>query len=231
MFPTALFPYAFLLGIALQFVQTKIYTNRWAIKITGGPDAADLIAGKYGFVNMGQIGGLVDHYQFHQSGIIKRSTIKSRGKHILITTENKVKWIQQQMVQKRVKRTNTMDQTLVTSFNDPKWDSMWYIHCDHNCLTDMNIQAALKASVIERLFSEKLLGSLFFQLCVSRAVKSAWNKPALFAEKLYLAMKGLGTDTDTLTRIIVSRSEIDLLKIIQEYKRMYGKTLQEAILV
>ncbi|XP_059405794.1 annexin A1-like [Carassius carassius] len=69
-----------------------------------------------------------------------------------------------------------------------------------------------------------------FEDCVMILVKSAWNKPALFAEKLYLAMKGLGTNTDTLTRIIVSRSEIDLLKIIQEYKRMYGKTLQEAIL-
>ncbi|XP_067296084.1 annexin A1-like [Pseudorasbora parva] len=50
--------------------------------------------------------------------------------------------------------------------------------------------------------------------CLMTLVKSAWNKPALFAEKLHLAMKGLGTNTDTLTRIIVSRSEIDLLKII-----------------
>lgn len=39
----------------------------------------------------------------------------------------KVEWIQQQMVQKRVKRTETMDQTHDGSFNDPKWDSMWYI--------------------------------------------------------------------------------------------------------
>ncbi|KTG32159.1 hypothetical protein cypCar_00038465 [Cyprinus carpio] len=69
-----------------------------------------------------------------------------------------------------------------------------------------------------------------FEDCLMTLVKSAWNKPAFFAEKLHLAMKGLGTNTDTLTRIIVSRSEIDLLKIIQEYKRMYGKTLQEAIL-
>jgi len=41
----------------------------------------------------------------------------------------------------------------------------------------------------------------------------------------------VGTTTDTLTRIIVSRSEIDLLKILQEYKRIYGKTLQEDVLV
>ncbi|KAI7812762.1 annexin A1-like [Triplophysa rosa] len=76
--------------------------------------------------------------------------------------------------------------------------------------------------------ASELHGSL--EDCLMTLVKAAWNKPALFAEKLHLAMKGMGTNTDTLTRIIVGRSEIDLLKIIQEYKRMYGKTLQEQIL-
>ncbi|TRY60692.1 hypothetical protein DNTS_017086 [Danionella cerebrum] len=69
-----------------------------------------------------------------------------------------------------------------------------------------------------------------FEDCLMTIVKSAWNKPAYFAERLQAAMKGLGANKDTLTRIIVSRSEIDLLKITQEYKRMYGKTLHEAIL-
>lgn len=58
MSPTALFPYAFLIWIGLHCVQTKIYTNRWAVKITGGSDAADLIAEKYGFVNMGKYTGI-----------------------------------------------------------------------------------------------------------------------------------------------------------------------------
>lgn len=66
--------------------------------------------------------------------------------------------------------------------------------------------------------------------CLMTLVKAAWNKPAYFAERLHLAMKGIGTNCNTLTRIIVSRSEKDLMKIKQEYKRMYGKTLQEAIL-
>lgn len=38
-------------------------------------------------------------------------------------------------------------------------------------------------------------------------------------------------DHDTMIRIIVSRSEVDLQKIIQEYKRMYGKVLQQDVLV
>lgn len=59
MIPTALFQYALFLGIGLQCVQMKLYTNRWAVKITGGPDAAFLIAEKYGFVNMGQVSKLL----------------------------------------------------------------------------------------------------------------------------------------------------------------------------
>ncbi|XP_073716814.1 annexin A1 [Misgurnus anguillicaudatus] len=74
---------------------------------------------------------------------------------------------------------------------------------------------------------DELHGSL--EDCLVTLVMSAWNKPFYFAEKLHFAMKGMGTNTDTLTRIIVSRSEIDLLKIIEEYKKHYGKTLQEQI--
>ncbi|XP_050967157.1 annexin A1-like [Labeo rohita] len=81
-------------------------------------------------------------------------------------------------------------------------------------------------------FAKDLEGELHgnFEDCLMTLVKAALNKPAYFAERLHLAMKGLGTNNDTLTRIIVSRSEIDLLKIMQEYKRMYGKTLQEDLL-
>ncbi|XP_029921235.1 annexin A1-like isoform X1 [Myripristis murdjan] len=65
--------------------------------------------------------------------------------------------------------------------------------------------------------------------CLIDIVKCAWSKPAFFAEKLHLAMKGRGTCEDTLTRVLVSRSEVDLKKVMDEFKAMYGKTLQEVI--
>ncbi|MEQ2232917.1 hypothetical protein ILYODFUR_016420 [Ilyodon furcidens] len=56
-------------------------------------------------------------------------------------------------------------------------------------------------------------------------VKCVENLPAYFAERLFKAMKGAGTTESTLTRILVSRSEIDLMDIKAEYKKMFGCTL------
>ncbi|KAK2495309.1 hypothetical protein MC885_020911 [Smutsia gigantea] len=60
-------------------------------------------------------------------------------------------------------------------------------------------------------------------------VQSVKNKPLFFADKLYKSMKGAGTDEKTLTRIMVSRSEIDLLNIRQEFVEKYDKSLHQAI--
>ncbi|XP_048419602.2 annexin A5-like [Stegostoma tigrinum] len=60
-------------------------------------------------------------------------------------------------------------------------------------------------------------------------VKCVKNTPAYFAEKLYNAMKGAGTDDNTLMRIMVSRSEIDLVEIKAIYKAKYGDTLNSSI--
>ncbi|NXS98853.1 ANXA4 protein, partial [Jacana jacana] len=60
-------------------------------------------------------------------------------------------------------------------------------------------------------------------------VKCVRNKPAYFAERLYKSMKGLGTDDNTLIRVMVSRSEIDMLHIRREFLTMYGKSLYSFI--
>ncbi|CAI5784780.1 annexin A3 [Podarcis lilfordi] len=60
-------------------------------------------------------------------------------------------------------------------------------------------------------------------------VKCANNTPAFFAERLHKSLKGAGTDEFTLNRILASRSEIDLLDIRAEYKKLYGVSLYSAI--
>ena len=35
--------------------ESQRYTNRWAVEVRGGPEAADALAHKYGFENHGQV--------------------------------------------------------------------------------------------------------------------------------------------------------------------------------
>uniref|UniRef100_A0A4W6EX70 Annexin n=1 Tax=Lates calcarifer TaxID=8187 RepID=A0A4W6EX70_LATCA len=62
-------------------------------------------------------------------------------------------------------------------------------------------------------------------------VKCIKNTPAYFAERLHKAMQGAGTKDRTLIRIMVSRSEVDMLDIRVHYVRTYGKSLYTHISV
>ncbi|XP_040915335.1 annexin A1-like [Toxotes jaculatrix] len=88
--------------------------------------------------------------------------------------------------------------------------------------------ASVSDITLPKALDMKLRGDI--EDCLIDIVKCAWNTPAFFAEKLHLAMKGYGTCEDTLIRVLVSRSEVDLKKIVEEYKAMYDISLQEHIL-
>ncbi|XP_063051843.1 annexin A1a isoform X2 [Engraulis encrasicolus] len=66
--------------------------------------------------------------------------------------------------------------------------------------------------------------------CLTAVVQCAGSKPAYFAEKLNDSMKGKGYRAKILTRIMVSRSEIDMVQIKEEYMKKYGKSLYQEIL-
>ncbi|NWH82263.1 ANX12 protein, partial [Piaya cayana] len=66
--------------------------------------------------------------------------------------------------------------------------------------------------------------------CLTALVKCATSKPAFFAEKLHLAMKGFGTRHKDLIRIMVSRHEVDMNEIKGYYKSLYGISLRQAIM-
>ncbi|XP_048419262.2 annexin A7-like [Stegostoma tigrinum] len=60
-------------------------------------------------------------------------------------------------------------------------------------------------------------------------VQCVVSRPVFFAEKLYKSMKGAGTSDSTLIRIIVTRSEIDLVQIKQAFWEKYQKTLRSMV--
>uniref|UniRef100_A0AAX7TI02 Annexin n=1 Tax=Astatotilapia calliptera TaxID=8154 RepID=A0AAX7TI02_ASTCA len=60
-------------------------------------------------------------------------------------------------------------------------------------------------------------------------VKCARSVPAYFAETLYYAMKGAGTDDNTLIRVMVTRSEVDLLDIRAQFRRLFACSLHSMI--
>nr|QWT06043.1 annexin 5 [Cyamopsis tetragonoloba] len=60
-------------------------------------------------------------------------------------------------------------------------------------------------------------------------IKCAVNPAKYFAKVLHSAMKGLGTDDNTLIRVIVTRTEIDMQYIKAQYLKKYRKTLNDAV--
>uniref|UniRef100_W5N1H4 Annexin n=1 Tax=Lepisosteus oculatus TaxID=7918 RepID=W5N1H4_LEPOC len=82
---------------------------------------------------------------------------------------------------------------------------------------------------IEQVIKKEMSGDL--KNAFIAIVRSVKNKPSFFAEGLYKAMKGLGTDDRALIRIMVSRSEIDLFNIRKEFKDLHDASLHEFIQV
>lgn len=76
---------------------------------------------------------------------------------------------------------------------------------------------------IEKSICREMSGNL--ESGMVAVVKCIKNTPGYFAERLHKAMQGAGTKDRTLIRIMVSRSETDMLDIRQEYLRTYGKSL------
>ncbi len=63
-------------------------------------------------------------------------------------------------------------------------------------------------------------------LTVVRCVR---NKHKFFADRLNKCMKGVGTDDNTLMRIIVSRCEVDMQNIKAEFQSAFNQTLGKFI--
>ncbi|XP_060924003.1 proprotein convertase subtilisin/kexin type 6-like isoform X3 [Limanda limanda] len=83
--------FLFPVGISPSVVtgQGHVYTNHWAVRISSGPEQADQVAAKYGFINLGKIGSLEDHYHFHHRRVFRRAAYSLKGPHSFIHMDPK----------------------------------------------------------------------------------------------------------------------------------------------
>uniref|UniRef100_A0A8C5BL92 Annexin n=1 Tax=Gadus morhua TaxID=8049 RepID=A0A8C5BL92_GADMO len=97
----------------------------------------------------------------------------------------------------------------------------------------LQLQATFKA--YEQLSGTEILDAIenetggTLKKCYVALVRAAKNPQLYFARRLNKAMKGVGTDDDTLIRIIVTRSEYDLETIKDMYLEKYDVSLKDAI--
>ncbi|KAM6920392.1 annexin A13-like isoform 1-T1 [Lycodopsis pacificus] len=97
----------------------------------------------------------------------------------------------------------------------------------------MQLQATFK--VYESLSGTDILDTIDSEAtgtlkeCYTTLVRCAKNPQLYFARRINAAMKGLGTDEDTLIRMIVGRSEIDLETVKDMYLEKYDVTLKDAL--
>jgi len=94
-------------------------------------------------------------------------------------------------------------------------------------LLTFDIYAELSEKSIEDSIKSEMSGDIQDgMLAIVSAVRS---KPGYFAKKLYKSMKGAGTDDRTLIRVMVTRSEVDMMEIKEHFESNYEQTLEEFI--
>jgi len=80
---------------------------------------------------------------------------------------------------------------------------------------------------IEQAIKSEMSGDL--EQGMLAVVKVSQNLPGYFADRLHKSMKGAGTKDSTLIRVMVSRCEIDMVQIKQQFQAQYGKSLENWI--
>jgi len=78
-------------------------------------------------------------------------------------------------------------------------------------------------TAIKKEFSGKLYDALRWTL------EFVENRPAFFAHRIHTARHSVGVDEKTLIRVIISRKDVDLYEIAEEYNKQYHKSLKEEL--
>ncbi|XP_030518806.2 annexin A3-like [Rhodamnia argentea] len=77
--------------------------------------------------------------------------------------------------------------------------------------------------------SLKKVSATEFADALRMVVKCISNAPKYYAKMLYTNLKGRTVDKSALTRVMVSRAELDMSEIRRAFKRKYGVDIQDCI--
>ncbi|XP_032383272.1 annexin A5a [Etheostoma spectabile] len=112
----------------------------------------------------------------------------------------------------------TDEETFVTILGNRSVEHLREVFDAYKKLSGSDIEDSIEGETTGNL--EKLLVAI---------VKCARSVPGFLAEGLYKSMRRAGTDDNTLMRIMVSRSEVDMLDIRACFKKTYGVSLYSTI--
>ncbi|XP_072045541.1 annexin A13-like [Amphiura filiformis] len=115
-------------------------------------------------------------------------------------------------------RLGTDDDFFMSVFTSRSWDQLAAA-----CKAYEEIYGKTMEDALGKEFSGDILYGLKKLVAFSR------DRAVYFADKLHEAMSGMGTDDETLQRIIITHCEVDMLEIKEAYRNKYSKTLGNMI--
>ncbi len=121
------------------------FHNEFAVHIPGGIEVARKVAHRHGFVNLGQIGALEDHYLFEHPRVAKRSTETSDHHENLLNQDHEVTWFEQQRELVRTKR-----QVREEGMPDPMFRNQWFLNHGAVDGSDMNVMPVWERGITGR---------------------------------------------------------------------------------
>ncbi|XP_052203940.1 annexin D5-like isoform X2 [Diospyros lotus] len=116
------------------------------------------------------------------------------------------------------KKIGTDEDTFIRIFSERSWAHLAAVNSAYFRMYGNSLKKAVKNETSGK-----------FRFSLLTILQCAENPGKYFAKALNAAMKGLGTDTTTLTRIIVTRAEVDMGNIKAEYGKKFGKSLNDAV--
>ncbi|KAH7850662.1 hypothetical protein Vadar_001141 [Vaccinium darrowii] len=112
----------------------------------------------------------------------------------------------------------TNEETFIRIFSERSWAHLAAVGAAYRSMFVNSLKKAIKNET-----------SLNFKCALLTILQCAENPAKYFAKVLHKAIDGLGTDEKTLSRIIVSRAEIDIQQIKAEYLKKYKKSLSDEV--